>query len=255
MSQQPPSELNSNHMTTPLPTHSIQRRNFLRYSGAGLALTGLLLTGCDDDDESTNNSAFVDVGSGDLGVLNYAYALEQLEYAFYSQVQSGAYYKGLGATSAEKQILDDLLLHEKAHVDLYRNALGSNAIKDLEPDFSTINFDDRAIVLGTAKTFEDTGVAAYNGAARYFETPTYLPLAGKIVSVEARHAALIRDIITFNSFVAADVVDLYTPPTSGAIGSGATGSGLERSMRPALIVNSVNQYLKEGSKLNVGKFV
>ncbi|GGF16404.1 hypothetical protein GCM10011383_29750 [Hymenobacter cavernae] len=219
-----------------------------------MALTGLLLAGCDDDDSTDHSAAFVDVGSGDLGVLNYAYALEQLEYAFYTQVKNGAYYKGLGASSVEKQILDDLAFHEKAHVDLFRNALGSNAIKDLEPDFSTINFDDRSIVLGTARAFEDTGVAAYNGAARYFETPTYLPLAGKIVSVEARHAALIRDILSFNAFVATDVVDLYTPAATGGIGAGA-GSGLERSLRPALIVNAVNQYLQVGSKLNVSKFV
>ena len=36
--------------------------------------------------------------------------------------------------------------------------------------------------------------------------PDYLTLAGKIVSVEARHAALIRDLITPGTF--ADMTDL-----------------------------------------------
>jgi len=39
-----------------------------------------------------------------------------------------------------------------------------------------------------------TTLAAYNGAGKYLTTPANLLLAGKIVSVEARHAAAIRDI-------------------------------------------------------------
>ena len=38
----------------------------------------------------------VSVGSGDGGVLNYAYALEQLEAALYTQVRTGSYYYRLG---------------------------------------------------------------------------------------------------------------------------------------------------------------
>ena len=33
-------------------------------------------------------------------------------------------------------------------------------------DFTSINFADRASVLGAAKTFEDLGVSAYNGAGK-----------------------------------------------------------------------------------------
>jgi hypothetical protein len=36
----------------------------------------------------------------------------------------------------------------------------------------------------------------------------FLTIAGKIVSVEARHAALIRDLITPGSFAASDVVNV-----------------------------------------------
>ncbi|MCB2409429.1 ferritin-like domain-containing protein [Hymenobacter lucidus] len=245
----------------------LPRRDFLRYTGAGLALTGLLLTGCnDDDDEVDPNTGTVNVGSSDLGVLNYAYALEQLEAAFYAQVVAGGtgtYFAGLGANSAERQILSDLALHEKAHRDFFRNTIpAGNIIKELTPDFSTIDFNvgKRATgapagtkmgVLDAAMAFEDLGVAAYNGAGRYLTNPVYLALAGKIVSVEARHAALIRDLMSYNTFVASDVVDLFTPTSATSAPGLGTGTGLEKSKKPSVVVATANQFLQEGSKLNV----
>lgn len=97
-------------------------------------------------------------------------------------------------------------------------ALGNNAIRDLEVDFSTINFTSRDSVLGTAKAFEDLGVSAYNGAGRYIASADYLLLAGKIVSVEARHAAYIRDLISNGSFADSTVIN---------------GDGLDKSLQTA----------------------
>src|SRR5215210_4983724 len=69
----------------------LSRRKFLRFSGmAGafaLLIGGATLTGCSNDDVDTG----VNLGSGDFGVLNYAYALEQLEAAFYTQVMTSPY--------------------------------------------------------------------------------------------------------------------------------------------------------------------
>jgi hypothetical protein len=134
----------------------------------------------------------VNLGSGDTGVLNYAYALEQLEAAFYIRVIQNKY---SGMTAEEEQILTDLRDHEIGHRDFFKAALGSAAIPDLEVDFSSVNFNNRASVLGTAKTFEDLGVAAYNGAGKLLTDVNLLLIAGKIVSVEARHAAAIRSLL------------------------------------------------------------
>lgn len=220
----------------------LHRRAFLRYTGAGLAVTGLLLAGCDDDTNMDTNpdTGLVDVGSGDVGVLNYAYALEQLEAAFYTEVLKGTYYSG--ATTAEKQIWQDLFYHETIHRDFLNKAItaaGGTPIRDLKPDFTKINFNDKTSVLSAAKTFEDTGVAAYNGAGKLIQSADYLTIAGKIVSVEARHSALIRDIIQNGTFVDSTIVNLST--------------GTEISKNPPDIAAAVAPYLMEGSKLDVSK--
>jgi rubrerythrin len=225
---------------------TVARRDFLRYSGAGLAVGGLWLAGCSkDSDNPSTNSNLLDVGGDDTGVLNYAYALEQLEAAFYAQVVAGGYFAG--APAAEKAIFNDLKDHEAIHAAFFKNALGSKAIKALTPDFSNIDFGQRATtsgkmgVLNAAKAFEDLGVAAYNGAGRYITDNNYLTLAGKIVSVEARHAALIRELLGTNTFVDSDVVDITT-------------TGMEKSKKPKDVLAIANAFLADGSKLSANSF-
>jgi len=175
----------------------VSRRKFLNYAGASAGLA-LMAAACKKNDDNG-----VDLGSGDIGILNYAYALEQLEAAFYMQVITTPY---SGMTADEKTFLTDIRDHEIAHREFFKNAIGSMAIPGLEVDFSSINFSSRDSVLGTAKAFEDLGVSAYDGAGYLLKDPNYLLLAGKIVSVEARHAALIRELISPNTFLG-DQVD------------------------------------------------
>jgi hypothetical protein len=188
------------------PKEQVSRRNFLGY--AGISATVLLgASSCSKFDfpkPLEKPKGKVDLGSGDFGVLNYAYALEQLEAAFYIKVTQSFY---SGATSKEKMYLEDIRDHEIAHREFFKNALGNNAIGNLEFDFSSINFSSRESVLGTAKAFEDLGVSAYNGAGELLKSADYLLIAGKIVSVEARHAAAVRDLIKYGDFAGPDVVN------------------------------------------------
>jgi len=183
-------------------TANVQRRSFLKYAGAGAASMALLAVGCKKDMDSDDMG--VSFGSGDTAVLNYAYALEQLEAAFYIQVLTYPYES---MTANEKSLLTDIRDHEIAHREFFRSALGKDALPDLNVTFSSVNLNSRDNVLATAKAFEDLGVSAYNGAGQYIELSDYLVLAGKIVSVEARHAALIRDLISNGTFADDTVID------------------------------------------------
>lgn len=192
------------HNHEPEISRQRSRRTFLRWSGGAigaLAISGGLLPNF-----GISSALAADLGAGDIGVLNYAYALEQLEAAFYTKVIASPY---ADMSDDEKLVLTDIRDHEVEHRDFLKKALADKAIPDLEVDFSTIDFSKRDSVLGTAKVFEDLGVSAYNGAGKLIENPDYLTAAGKIVSVEARHAATIRDLLQPGSvaFAGADVVD------------------------------------------------
>jgi hypothetical protein len=187
-----------------LAEKQVCRRKFFRYAGllgASAAVIGTM-SGCEGDPGFTDDG--INLGSGDVGVLNYAYALEQLEAAFYIRVASSPY---SGITAAETQYIQEIRDHEIAHREFFKRALGPNAIPNLEVNFTAIDFNSRASVLGTAKAFEDLGVSAYNGAGKLLTDPNNLVIAGKIVSVEARHAALIRDLLQPGSFANSEVVD------------------------------------------------
>lgn len=203
------------------------RRRFLTLSG-GLVGATVLLNACHTDPDGPLKPADgrVDLGKGDVGILNYAYALEQLEAAFYTKVAESPY---SGITDSERALLTDIRDHEIAHRNFFKAALGASAIQDLEVNFSSINFGDRASVLATAKAFEDLGVSAYNGAGQLIESADYLVLAGKIVSVEARHAAYIRDLISNGSFADSSVVD---------------ANGLDKSRTPAEVLAIAGSYIK-----------
>ncbi|RFS23504.1 ferritin-like domain-containing protein [Chitinophaga silvatica] len=212
---------------------NLQRRNFLKYMGMGAALaTATSLAACHKDHDYVDNG--VSLGSGDFAVLNFAYALEQLEAAFYTQIVASPY---SGITPTELEFFTDIRNHEIGHRDFFKKALSTNAIIGLEVDFSSIDFSSRASVLATAKAFEDLGVSAYNGAAQYISSTdtgkAYLLLAGKIVSVEARHAAYIRDLIEPGSFAGNDVVD---------------ANGLDTVRTPAQVFAIAGKYIK--TKIN-----
>ena len=199
------------------------RRDFFKRAGFGLgaiaAATSLQACDSNDPDDTMDGDVRLDFSS-DVGVLNYAYALEQLEAAFYAAVVGDAAFSATFPVAAERSILRDLAAHEAIHRDFFNAAItgaGATPIRNLTPDFSTVDFADRASVLGTAQVFEDLGVSAYNGAGNYIQNDAYLTLAGKIVSVEARHASIVSGLLEANAIASdgqidANGLDKATPP-------------------------------------------
>ena len=180
--------------------------------GAPAGATALSVVGCDSGDPSEEVEADVELDfSTDADVLNYAYALEQLEAGFYAQVAAAIESGDLtfeNNNESTAQYFRDLAAHEDNHRLLLQAALGENAIEDLTTDFSGFDFGNPNQVLGTSQALEDTGVSAFNGAGIYLSNPDYLTLTGKIASVEARHAAAIRSLISPGTSSFADLSDL-----------------------------------------------
>ena len=240
------------------PAEVFARRRFLAWSGTALlgalALSGKLPGFSIEQAFAQASGKAVDLGEGDVGILNYAYALEQLEAAFYTQVTKTPY---ANMASADRDILTGIRDHEIAHRDFFKAALKKNAIPALEVDFSKIDFNSRDNVLKTARTFEDLGVAAYNGAGQLLEKTDYLLIAGKIVSVEARHATAIRYLMGMNSNSGANANSGNSGTTTGSnTGSGnssksmfddsdvVSDKGLDRAMKPAEVLQGAGPFVK-----------
>ncbi|WP_435063061.1 ferritin-like domain-containing protein [Halobaculum sp. EA56] len=136
----------------------------------------------------------------DVDVLNYALTLEHLESAFYRE--------GLSEFSDDEIMMADVLSdfgeavrmdvpeflavageHEAAHVSAISATiedLGGTPVEEAEYDFG---YSTPSEFLATAQALENTGVAAYTGAAAAIKQNAVLGAAAGIQSVEARHAS------------------------------------------------------------------
>lgn len=135
---------------------------------------------------------FAQEAVGDIEILNFALTLEYLEAKFYDEARR----KVPGLSSDASKLTEELALNEGAHVTALKTVIGSLGGKPVaEP---VVNFrgalGSESTYLALAQTFEDTGVAAYNGAGPQVESKEVLEAAGTIVQVEGRHAALIRKL-------------------------------------------------------------
>lgn len=215
-------------------TLDTSRRNFLKLGGVGLAVAGLSLAGCRNDNyQYVPDAAVFDLGTGDVGILNFAYALEQLESDFYTKVVNSFY---SGISSSEKQLFTDIYNHEIIHRDFFKAAISAAAptkiLPTLEFKYDGVDFTSRKSILATAKALEDTGIGAYNAAGKYISNLDYLVIAGKIVSIEARHASAIRNAINPGSadFAGDDVVNVTT--------------GLDVAIEPKGVVAAAGPFIK-----------
>ncbi len=188
----------------------MQRRTFLRVAGASAATASLVLAGCSDpvSEPVAVTQNVLRLGSGDSGLLNYLYLLKQLEAAFYQKVVDTP---PSDFVAGDKAAFDDLRDHGLTHRETLRFVLGTGAYdvgfaQPLAFDFSTFVLTSRAGVLTAAQQLEDLSVAAYAGALPLVAAPATVALLAKIASVEARHAAFIRDLRTPGTFAGNDVV-------------------------------------------------
>lgn len=166
----------------------MHRRAFLKTSGAVIpsALALQMLTG--PRWAFAQSADFED----DVAVLNYALTLEYLESEFYRQGN------GMNLLSGqEAELLQQIGADEDAHVQSITdtiNQLGGTPIEAPQVDFGDA-FSSRQSYLETSHTFENLGVSAYLGAAGAIQSKKILQAAAGIFGVEARHAAVVGDLL------------------------------------------------------------
>lgn len=141
-----------------------------------------------------------------IDVLNFALLLEYIEYGYY---RAGMAAPGL-ITGTDRILFGQLTKHENQHVILLRQVLGSSAIAEPKLDLTAKGaYND---ILTNLKTFaavsavlEDTGVRAYKGqATNLMVNKPILEAALRIHSVEARHAARVRQFNGQKGWIVSD---------------------------------------------------
>lgn len=226
-------------------TRSASRRGFVaggaKLAGAGaVALAGGAgLVRSASAQDATPEAAPAEFAS-DVDILNYALTLEHLEYAFY---RDGLNQFGLqGFTDAEQAetvypALQEVRTHEAQHVQALIDTiteLGGTPVEEQEYDFG---YEDVAGFLATAAALEETGVAAYAGAAPQIEDAAVLSAALGIHSVEARHSAYLNTLIESSAFPNAFDAPLTTEEVLAAVepfivAPGADGATPEAEATP-----------------------
>ena len=232
------------------------RRRFLGLlaMGGSVLMLPSVFTACDDNsitDPFTDPDRYRLVLSNDTGILNYAYALEQLEAAYYTAALGSAGFAALSA--AEKEVLQDLQKHEVIHREFFKQVLGTAAIPEIGFNTATVGSltANRDVLLSTSQLLEDTGVSAYNGAGKYLTSAANLLVAGKIVSVEARHAAAIRDIRESLGVSGGDATGTRFGGDSVVIASGAN-AGLDVKLEPSAVAGRVISVGIVSDSLSIG---
>ncbi len=188
-------------------THS--RAGFLRTAGIGGAA---LMAGGAFAGALPSLAGAATIPASDIAILNFALTLEYLEAAFYAEaVAKGA----LQSDKETEHFATVVAQHEEDHVSFLKKVLGAKAVATPTFDFKGTTAD-LAMFQATADVLENTGVHAYLGQVGNIKTKAVLAGAGRILPVEARHAAWIRDIRFSGG------TDVTTTPAPGAFEDGFT---------------------------------
>ncbi len=179
--------------------HSTSRRSLIKWGIYGLVGLGAMAVATIPsmmNAQTSSRGKTLTFNADDIGILNFALLLEELESAFYAAVISS----GKITNSKELEYMRFLGAQETAHVTFLRSVLANQvlfATQDLSLNQNSVSriIASRDSILNTAVTLEDVGVHAYNGAGPSLTNPTFILAAGSIVSVEARHAAGVRSLL------------------------------------------------------------
>jgi hypothetical protein len=159
----------------------------LQWFERGLAVSAGLASGGIVADGFASLAASSPSHGQDVNVLNFLLAFETLQADFYAGASRDAALHG-----EWRRFAQTVGAHERAHVAFLRRTLGV-AVKP------TPRFELRRVPVSLdefqrlAVTLEDVGVALYDGQAGNL-TAGSLAAAAAILSVEARHAAWVRDL-------------------------------------------------------------
>lgn len=171
-------------------------------------------------------------GTGDIALLNFAYVLSQVQAAFYVTLLGS----GIITDSTEQMLITDMLHHETAQREFFNTALGSNALGGLQLTFSSIDFTSRSSALSAAIFLEDLCVRGLNGAAVYMQSAAFLTILAQVISVQARHASYIHEIVQAGTFTGPAILDQ---------------AGMEKVLTPAAVLAQLQGiYIK--TQLNAG---
>ncbi len=172
----------SGHSLSEAPVRRWSRAALLRRAGAGglaVSLGGALL--------ARRSGPAVSSPSVDARVLQFALIVERLQAAFYAEANKNG--KLRGEVAEFSRVVG---ANEREHVAFVTKALRGSAAAAPRFSFGDATTSEKQFVR-SAVELEDLGLAAYNGQATNL-SPAALAAAAKIVSVEARHAAWIRDL-------------------------------------------------------------
>jgi len=207
--------------------YDVSRRRFFQLAG-GVTGAGLLLAACRRTPPSTTYA-----GSGDAGLLNVLYFIEQVQAGFYTQAALTPYY---GITASESLCFTDLRDQAIAVKEYLKILLSKNAAAPIVLDLSLTTFADRTSTLSNAANLADIAVGAYNGAARLFTDTDFIHATSKIVTVMARRSAYMRDTLNYNSF---------------ADNTAVNSNGLDLATEPATAMAQIEQYIQ--TKFDISK--
>ena len=162
-------------------------------------------------------------------VLNFALTLEYLEAEFYTTGVANTALMAQGS-AAGTGALTTIRDHENQHVAFLKSVLGSAAVSKPTFDFTAKGtfptvFSNYDTFLAVAQVFEDTGVRAYKGQApNLLQNQVVLTAALNIHSVEARHAAHIRQMRRGRGGAAAGIKPWITGANDTGIGAAVNAS-------------------------------